>query len=373
MQGSMGSEYGDDHPALVAKVKEGQRMSPEFKQRWWAYADATHNGIRDPAQHDTISLQIFLSELAASSLSSSSHPQYGSSSSGELSKEDLVERVKGIMRSGIQSKQQWWWFCATYGGRIRDPAKHPREFLQQFVDMYETGAEPSMEIKEPPKTRSDFGGKGQDGSGKGGYSFTYMDQWQLPSGKGQDASSKGGQQDGQFSGVVKSYKPEVGYGFIRCDETFQLFHSDVFLHEREFSGLEVGLEVSFRVHLNARGQPQANSVSAVGGAAKRARTEAPAWPGGLNSAPAGSLSAPEDFNSLPLVPQGPFIGTVKNFNAATGYGFIECSVTKDMFAQDVFLHQSQMMTGVDNGSSVSFQVRLNMRGQPQAENVLFLA
>merc|ERR1712129_436937 len=170
-----------------------------------------------------------------------------------------------------------------------------------------------------------------------------------------------GQHDGLFSGFVKSYKQDVGYGFIRCDETWQLFHSDIFLHENEFNGLEVGSQVSFRVHFNGRGQPQANSVSAVGGVAKRAKTEA------------DSQSAPEPLHSLPLFPHGPFIGIVKSYNADTGYGFIECSVTKDLFAQDIFLHKSQVMSGLDVGSNVSFQVRLNKRGQPQADNVVFLA
>jgi cold shock CspA family protein len=166
------------------------------------------------------------------------------------------------------------------------------------------------------------------------------------------------QHDGLFNGFVKSFNHEQGYGFINCDETWHLYHSDVFLHQNEASGLEVGSQVSFRVHLNGRGQPQANSVSAVGGVAKRAKTEA------------DSRSAPEPLHSLPLFPDGHFTGMVKSYNATTGYGFLECSVTKGLFSQDVFLHKSQVTEGIDVGSNVSFQVRLNKHGQPQADNVV---
>jgi len=169
------------------------------------------------------------------------------------------------------------------------------------------------------------------------------------------------QHDGLFSGFLKSFNQEQGYGFICCDETRQLYHADVFLHQNEALGLEVGSQISFRVHLNGRGQPQANSVSAVGGVAKRAKTEA------------DSRSAPEPLHSMPVLPQGPFIGMVKSYNADTGYGFIECAVTKELFMQDVFLHKSQVAQGLEVGSNVSFQVRLNKLSKPQAENVLLLA
>jgi len=169
------------------------------------------------------------------------------------------------------------------------------------------------------------------------------------------------QHDGLFSGFVKSFNQEQGYGFIRCDETWQLYHSDIFLHQNEANGLEVGSQVSFRVHLNGRGQPQANSVSAVGGVAKRAKTEA------------DSRSTPEPLHSLPMFPHGPFIGMVKSYNAETGYGFIECAATKELFLQDVFLHKRQVTQGLDVGSNVSFQVRLNKNAQPQADNVVLLA
>jgi len=174
------------------------------------------------------------------------------------------------------------------------------------------------------------------------------------------------QQNGLFSGTVKNFNHEQGYGFIQCDETFPLFLSDVFLHQNEADGLQVGSQVSFRIHFNGNGQPQANSVSAVGGVAKRARTDA-----GPSSA--GPSSTQDQLHSLPMFPEGPFTGRVKSFNSTTGYGFVECAVTKALFGQDVFLHKRQVVQGLDVGSKVAFQVRLNKLSQPQADNVEILA
>jgi len=172
------------------------------------------------------------------------------------------------------------------------------------------------------------------------------------------------QQNGPFSGKVKNFNQEQGYGFIQCDETFPLFFSDIFLHQNEADGLQVGSQVSFHIHFNENGQPQANSVSAVGGVAKRARTDA-----GPSSTPDEVKS---ELDSLPLFP-GLHLGRVKSFNSTQGYGFIECAVTKALFGQDVFLHKRQMVEGLDVGSKVSFQVRLSKLSQPQADSVELLA
>merc|ERR1712008_274852 len=168
------------------------------------------------------------------------------------------------------------------------------------------------------------------------------------------------QQNGLFTGSVKNFNHEQGYGFIQCDKTFPLFLSDIFLHQNEADGLQVGSQVSFRVHLNENGQPQANSVSAVGGVAKRARTDA------------GLPSTPDQLHDLPLFP-GIQLGRVKSYDSSTGYGFIECAVTKALFGHDVLLHERQVVEGLDVGSKVSFQVRLSKLSQPQADSVELLA
>eukprot|EP00747_Dinoflagellata_sp_TGD_P165008 gnl/TRDRNA2_/TRDRNA2_185753_c0_seq1.p1 gnl/TRDRNA2_/TRDRNA2_185753_c0~~gnl/TRDRNA2_/TRDRNA2_185753_c0_seq1.p1 ORF type:complete len:222 (-),score=35.11 gnl/TRDRNA2_/TRDRNA2_185753_c0_seq1:76-741(-) len=46
---------------LVEKVKAFQRSGQANKEMWWAHADAVLGGIRDPAKHDSATLDQFLS------------------------------------------------------------------------------------------------------------------------------------------------------------------------------------------------------------------------------------------------------------------------------------------------------------------------
>jgi len=118
-------------PILIAKVKQGQRTSVEFKQRWWTYADTQHDGIRDPSKHDVASLRRFLSDIA---------PGGALPTSGADAPPQLAERVKQMQRQSEQIKQQWWWYCDTFGAGVRDPARHQEAFLQQFLTMTEAQA-----------------------------------------------------------------------------------------------------------------------------------------------------------------------------------------------------------------------------------------
>jgi len=70
--------------------------------------------------------------------------------------------------------------------------------------------------------------------------------------------------DRRFKGVVVSYKPEEGYGFIQCPELHDVFGRDVFLHRLQIGRFDVGASVSFGVFLNKNSQPQAKEVTDVG-------------------------------------------------------------------------------------------------------------
>merc|ERR1711957_303836 len=54
-------------------------------------------------------------------------------SSGDAMKDKLVMQVKDYQRSGEEQKQTWWSFCDEAMGGIRDPAKHEKNVLQQFL------------------------------------------------------------------------------------------------------------------------------------------------------------------------------------------------------------------------------------------------
>jgi len=65
-----------------------------------------------------------------------------------------------------------------------------------------------------------------------------------------------------FVGKVKSYSDELGYGFIQCEDTQNIFSGDIFLHKRQFdsAALERGCMVTFTVEINPKGRPQARNV-----------------------------------------------------------------------------------------------------------------
>mmetsp|Transcript_90753 Transcript_90753/g.265635 ORF Transcript_90753/g.265635 Transcript_90753/m.265635 type:complete len:141 (+) Transcript_90753:1-423(+) len=83
------------------------------------------------------------------------------------------------------------------------------------------------------------------------------------------------QELGHFTGVIKSFNPKSGYGFITCMELQRMgFSNDVFLHHQQMNDCTVGMEVTFNCFLNSKGQPQAREVSSADGPAlKRMRMD----------------------------------------------------------------------------------------------------
>mmetsp|Transcript_21963 Transcript_21963/g.61414 ORF Transcript_21963/g.61414 Transcript_21963/m.61414 type:complete len:392 (+) Transcript_21963:69-1244(+) len=67
-----------------------------------------------------------------------------------------------------------------------------------------------------------------------------------------------------------------------------------------------------------------------------------------------------------------YLGKLKSFNMRTGYGFIECESTEQIYHMDVYIHKSQMMKPWRIGQPVEFAVTQNNRGQPQATDVFWL-
>merc|ERR1719203_81357 len=96
---------------------------------------------------------------------------------------------------------------------------------------------------------------------------------------------------GDFIGVIKSFNPNNGYGFIDCPELKALYFHDVFLHHQQLGefgvgetggvpGLRfgVGETVQFTAYLNNAGKPQGKDLRFPDGGpgpAKRARSGTP--------------------------------------------------------------------------------------------------
>jgi len=65
----------------------------------------------------------------------------------------------------------------------------------------------------------------------------------------------------RHAGVVRSFSPDNGFGFIICESTWDVFWRDVFLHQNQAQGVpSPGDRLSFTVELNAKGHPQARQV-----------------------------------------------------------------------------------------------------------------
>mmetsp|Transcript_27713 Transcript_27713/g.76302 ORF Transcript_27713/g.76302 Transcript_27713/m.76302 type:complete len:349 (-) Transcript_27713:12-1058(-) len=147
-----------------------------------------------------------------------------------------------------------------------------------------------------------------------------------------------------YFGSVASFNEEKGWGFISCDATRRIFNKDVFLIRGVLKGQTVnaGDLVSFKVTMGLKG-PQATEVSLP---------------------PPGSISADG-------VPGKIFYGTIKNFIATKGFGFIEGEAVRTAFGKDIFVHKREFGGEMPNsGDEVEFSVELDNNGQPQAKNVV---
>jgi hypothetical protein len=69
---------------------------------------------------------------------------------------------------------------------------------------------------------------------------------------------------------------------------------------------------------------------------------------------------------------GPFyIGSLKSFSAAQGYGFMYCDELHQQYSRDIYFDRSQLCWVYNVGMLAEFQITLNGRGHPQARNVVW--
>ncbi|CAD7947191.1 unnamed protein product [Amoebophrya sp. A120] len=171
----------------------------------------------------------------------------------------------------------------------------------------------------------------------------------------------------EYTGVVKSYNTDKGYGFVDCSDVKSHFQRDTFLNKQEVEnhGLKVGDEVTFTVRLC----PKTNNPQAV-----------------ILGKTAELVAQAE--SKLQTVSPGPHTGLIKSFNESKGFGFLQCPDLFDHFGCDVFLHKNELIklckyldiadTPMDQnlpslvGKQVQFMIVLNQRGKPQANDLVLL-
>merc|ERR1711959_551908 len=63
-----------------------------------------------------------------------------------------------------------------------------------------------------------------------------------------------------------------------------------------------------------------------------------------------------------------FTGVIKTFNTVGNYAFIQCDALKGQYDKDVWC-RGDLITGRNIGETISFELGLNLKGQPQAMNI----
>lgn len=126
-----GPEIDEDeaHRVLVAKVKHGQQAA-DFKESWWAFCDSSHSGMRDPLRYDNDSLIHFLLHVAPDG---GCMPDKNPYSAPPQHMSDFSDCVRRMQSSKLVWKHQWDHYSDTFGGGVRDPARHPAAFLADFI------------------------------------------------------------------------------------------------------------------------------------------------------------------------------------------------------------------------------------------------
>jgi len=206
-----------------------------------------------------------------------------------------------------------------------------------------------------------------------------------------------------YVGRLKSYNNQNGFGFIDCKQSKEAWGVDVFIHKNFVpQPWNIGQPIEFAVTLNGRGQPQAvdvNWLPRLPEAPKPAPTGAPtlaamagrlAAPGGgvafAGAAYTGGTGDSADATAASAAPPGlsspqrapvqnkveRYIGTLKSYAVAQGYGFVACEELFQAHKRDVYLDRSQVPTeGWRLGMCLEFATTFNQRGHPQARSVVW--
>lgn len=171
---------------------------------------------------------------------------------------------------------------------------------------------------------------------------------------------------GRYVGHIAEFNPAKQFGFISSPQTSQEFGKDAFLSSMELGNFKVGDAVSFDVALNKNGQPQARNLQPSDGIMKQVSSPVVVQAKQIISPPAqfdlGGIGGaiPDDAR---------FTGTITAFKPEKHFGFIMCPELKEQFGgKDIFV-SDQEIKHFQIGSSVTFRVVMNAKGNPQARDL----
>lgn len=160
-----GSSWGG---GLAEFIKTGQRQSQNWKTAWQSYCALNGTGFFDPAKYDDqfiIGFIDYVGNLAAQEFGTQAQdrgidveamrsaggkramptagaggpPAKRAATSGAYpvveddEKAQLVAKIKELQRGNPDAKQAWWSYCDETLGGVKDPNRHDKETLQQFL------------------------------------------------------------------------------------------------------------------------------------------------------------------------------------------------------------------------------------------------
>jgi CspA family cold shock protein len=185
------------------------------------------------------------------------------------------------------------------------------------------------------------------------------------------------------TGTVKWFNTAKGFGFIQPDDG----GSDVFVHvsaveQAGLHGLNDGDQVQFELEQDRRsGKLSAGQLVVTGQGAAPARRSGGfdrgdrgggfgGGRGGFGGRGGGGFGGERGFGRQAGEPLGSGSGTVKWFNPAKGFGFIQ----PEGGGQDVFVHISAVeqagLRGLDEGQLVAYDLEQDRRsGKTSASNL----
>lgn len=160
---------------------------------------------------------------------------------------------------------------------------------------------------------------------------------------------------GAFLGIFARYSDSAGLGYIQCAEVQRQYNNaEAQILKEQYTGLEVGDSVVFKVNLNQSGAPQAVFARRVGELTRQRQRILEV------EVPPPARGAVESVQE--------YLGFVSSFSVDPGFGLISCSQTRQLYGADVYVHRDQF-TDMSVGDAVHFRVALNPRGAPVARSV----
>lgn len=167
----------------------------------------------------------------------------------------------------------------------------------------------------------------------------------------------------RFTGSIVSFNPTNGWGYIKSPSLFDKYGKDVFLHRDYIDpgfGAAVGDIVSFSIELReSDGMPQARSIRNQAQQQKALRTPRAQAP--LQFMPPRAALPTRSRHS----------GKIVSFSPVKGWGYINSPALFNQFGKDVFLHSDYLLEGTmfNVNDTVSFSIKLNEKGMPQARDI----